>query len=84
MLLALEAEYTVRAVIRKQEQAEKLRSHATIAPYAERLEFTVIPDMTKEGAFDSALSGISAVLHLASPLANEVIILFLEQRLPSL
>ncbi|KAE9970871.1 hypothetical protein EG328_006002 [Venturia inaequalis] len=71
MLLALEAGYKVRAVIRKQGQADKLKTHPKIAPYAANLEFAVISDLTQDGAFDEALLGIDAVLHLASPLANE-------------
>jgi hypothetical protein len=83
MLLALQAGHTIRAVIRKPEQAPKLRLHAKIAPYAGRLEFVVIPDMTKEGCFDGSLTNITSILHLASPLANEVNISPLEQFMTS-
>lgn len=71
MVLALEAGYKVRAVIRKQEQSDKLKTHPKIAPFAANLEFAIISDLTKDGIFDEALTGIDAVLHLASPLANE-------------
>jgi uncharacterized protein YbjT (DUF2867 family) len=83
MLLALQAGHTIRAVIRKPEQADKLRLHAKIAPYAGRLEFVVIPDMTKEGSFDGCLTNVTSILHLASPLANEVNISPLEQCMTS-
>lgn len=71
-MTALRNGYNVRAVIRKAEQAEKLKSHSKIAPYLENLEFVVVPDLTKEGAFDDVLSDVVAILHIASPLAVEV------------
>lgn len=36
------------------------------------VEFAVIPDLGKAGAFDTVLDGISVIIHLASPLAIEV------------
>jgi uncharacterized protein YbjT (DUF2867 family) len=71
-LTALEAGYNVRAVIRRPEQAQELKAYAQIALFAEKLEFAVVHDLTKEGAFDDVLSDVTAVLHLASPLAREV------------
>jgi hypothetical protein len=71
-LTALEAGHAVRAVIRKSEQAQKLKNHVKIAPFAEKLEFVVVPDLTKDGAFDHVLSEVVAILHIASPLAIEV------------
>jgi hypothetical protein len=62
----------VRAVIRKAEQAEKIKAHVTIAPHANKLEFAVVPVLTNDGAFDNVLTDVAAVLHLASPLAIEV------------
>jgi hypothetical protein len=35
------------------------------------VEFVVIPNLGEAGAFDPVLDGISAVIHLASPLAKE-------------
>ena len=37
-----------------------------------QLEFALVPDFLKEGALDEALENITVVVHLASPLANEV------------
>lgn len=68
----MEAGYTVRSVIRRQEQADKLKSHRKIINYASQLEFVVVPDLMAPGAFDDTLAGVEAVLHLASPLAVEV------------
>lgn len=36
------------------------------------VEFVAIPELGKSGAFDPVLDGISAIIHLASPLAKEV------------
>ncbi|KAF1979156.1 putative 3-beta hydroxysteroid dehydrogenase/isomerase [Bimuria novae-zelandiae CBS 107.79] len=71
LLIALEAGHTVRAVIRRAEQAKKLQTHPKIAPYASKVEFAVLPDLTSAGAFDDKLEGVVAVLHIASPLAAE-------------
>jgi uncharacterized protein YbjT (DUF2867 family) len=71
-LTALEAGYNVRAVIRRPKQAQELKAYAQIAPFADKLEFAVVPDLTKEGAFDEVLADVTAILHLASPLAREV------------
>jgi hypothetical protein len=61
----------VRAIIRKPSQAETIGSHAKILPYASHLEFAVVPDLSIDGAFDFILTGVVAILHIASPLAIE-------------
>ena len=61
----------MRSVIRRPEQAEKLKSHPKIAQYASQLEFAVVPDLMTPGAFDDKLENVVAILHLASPLAVE-------------
>jgi uncharacterized protein YbjT (DUF2867 family) len=80
LILALEAGYYVRAVVRKSSQIPKLSSHARIKPHLKNVEFVVIPELAQTEAFDSALEGVSGILHLASPLALEVsyINMFLE------
>jgi uncharacterized protein YbjT (DUF2867 family) len=72
LLTALKDGYTVRAIVRKSEQITKVRSHPQISPFTSNLSFAVVPDMSKEGVFDAALEGVTAVIHLASPLAIEV------------
>jgi uncharacterized protein YbjT (DUF2867 family) len=71
-LVALQAGYTVRAVIRKPEQAEKLRTHGKLAPFAGNLEFAVVADLSKKGVFDDLLTDAVAILHIASPTLPEV------------
>ena len=73
MRTALEQGYRVRAVVRKSGQIKELQAHPNIAPLSgNNLEFVVIPDLAKTGAFDNVLHDITAILHLASPLAIEV------------
>ena len=74
LILALEAGFNVRAVIRKPEQAEKLSSHKRVAPFAQNLEFCIIPDLSVTEAFDAHLQGVTGLLHIASPLAIPVIV----------
>jgi uncharacterized protein YbjT (DUF2867 family) len=72
LILALEAGYYVRAVVRKASQIPKLSNHTRIQSYVKNLEFVVIPDLAQTEAFDPALEGVIGILHLASPLAIEV------------
>ena len=74
LILALEAGFKVRAVIRKPEQAEKLGSHKRVAPFAQNLQFCIIPDLSDTESFDPHLQGVTGLLHLASPLAIEVLV----------
>jgi uncharacterized protein YbjT (DUF2867 family) len=72
LILALEAGYCVRAVVRKASQIPKLSNHARVNLYSKNLEFVVIPDLSQTEAFDPILEGVGGILHLASPLAIEV------------
>jgi len=67
VLVALQAGYNVRAIMRKPEQANKLKSNSKIAHFVDKLEFAVVPDLTKKGVFDDLLSDAIAILHIASP-----------------
>ncbi|KAF8879126.1 hypothetical protein BD779DRAFT_1803440 [Infundibulicybe gibba] len=51
------------------ELLEKGYREAFIA-YGDKLEMVVVEDITKEGAFDEAIQGVSAVEHIASPLIH--------------
>ncbi|EJF64099.1 NAD(P)-binding protein [Dichomitus squalens LYAD-421 SS1] len=61
----LESGFTVRAPVRSEGKASYLKK--IFGAYNDKLEFVVIPDITKEGAFDSATVGVDAVVHIASP-----------------
>ena len=72
LILALDAGFRVRAVLRRAEQALKLQSHPKIVPHTRNLEWSVVPDLTDSGHLISKLTGVTGILHLASPLAIEV------------
>lgn len=72
LILALQAGFRVRAVIRRAEQAKKLQLHAKIAPFIANIDWCIIPDLTDGNLLTSNLTGITGILHLASPLAIEV------------
>ena len=65
----------MRGVIRSQHNAVELPAmNPLVAEAFQRgqLEFALVPDFLKAGALDQALENITVVVHLASPLANEV------------
>ncbi|KAI9762539.1 MAG: hypothetical protein M4579_000342 [Chaenotheca gracillima] len=71
LVKALETGYHVRAAIRSEHAAETLRALPSVKPYLDHLEFTIVPDILKEDAYDKALEGVKYILHLASPLAKD-------------
>ncbi|EIN05348.1 D-lactaldehyde dehydrogenase [Punctularia strigosozonata HHB-11173 SS5] len=62
----LEHGYTVRGTVRSEAKSAHLKK-LFADKYAGKLEFVVVEDITKEGAFDSAVQGVDAVEHTASP-----------------
>lgn len=72
LIEALSRGYSVRAIVRKVEQAELIKRPDSIRPYLARLEVVVVPDLLVEGAFDGILDRASGVVHVASPLAIPV------------
>ncbi|RDX50524.1 NAD dependent epimerase/dehydratase [Lentinus brumalis] len=62
--LLLEHGFTVRGTVRSAEKAIPIRN--VLAAYGDRLEITVVEDMTLPGAFDEAVIGVDAIVHLAS------------------
>ncbi|KAJ7253952.1 D-lactaldehyde dehydrogenase [Mycena rebaudengoi] len=61
----LERGHFVRGTVRSAEKGKHL-THL-FEQYGDRFELVVVPDITKEGAFDQAVKGMSAILHTASP-----------------
>ncbi|KUM55842.1 hypothetical protein ACN42_g11396 [Penicillium freii] len=68
VLQTLEAGYSVHLVVRRPEQADKLRR--IFSKFDEKLSFAVLPDITAPGGFDKALQGVDYVIHVASPIAG--------------
>uniref|UniRef100_L2FKN5 3-beta hydroxysteroid dehydrogenase n=1 Tax=Colletotrichum fructicola (strain Nara gc5) TaxID=1213859 RepID=L2FKN5_COLFN len=64
LLHALRAGHTRPRLIRSRPQILALN-----LPRA-RLNFTIVPDITADGAYDEAIRGVSYVIHSASPLAT--------------
>ncbi|KFY18419.1 hypothetical protein V493_08636 [Pseudogymnoascus sp. VKM F-4281 (FW-2241)] len=70
MYMALAQGYQVRAIVRKEEQIEKLKNHPKVTKAA-NLTFVVVPDLVAKDAFAGIFDSANAILHLASPLAQE-------------
>ncbi|EIN05399.1 D-lactaldehyde dehydrogenase [Punctularia strigosozonata HHB-11173 SS5] len=62
----LEHGYFVRGTVRSEAKAEYLKTLFE-DKYADKYEFVIVDDITKEGAFDTAVQGVDAVEHTASP-----------------
>ncbi|EIN05349.1 NAD(P)-binding protein [Punctularia strigosozonata HHB-11173 SS5] len=58
--------YSVRGTVRSEAKAAHLKA-LFADKYGGKVEFVVVEDITKEGAFDNAVQGIDAVEHTASP-----------------
>jgi nucleoside-diphosphate-sugar epimerase len=65
----LEAGYSVCGTVRSLNSAkallEKLKSYVD----AGKLEFVIVPDITVPGAFDEAVKGVDAIVHMATPVS---------------
>ncbi|KAJ3540759.1 hypothetical protein NMY22_g4166 [Coprinellus aureogranulatus] len=65
----LDRGYTARVVVRSESKNKTLQK--IFEEDANKLEFVVIEDMSKEGAFDEAIAGVDAVAHVATPIPGE-------------
>ncbi|KAJ6571117.1 NAD(P)-binding protein [Mycena capillaripes] len=61
----LEEGYSVRGAVRSADKGTHLKE--VFASYGDKFELVVVPDITKEGAFDEAVKGVDAIEHTASP-----------------
>ncbi|KAL8815708.1 MAG: hypothetical protein Q9223_005187, partial [Gallowayella weberi] len=52
---ALQQGYRVRLAIRRENNGEKIKTASSCQKYAASIDFVVVEDMTKEGAFDEAM-----------------------------
>jgi nucleoside-diphosphate-sugar epimerase len=69
LIEALSKGYNVRAAVRSDAKIAEIKAAKSTQPYLGQLSFTIVPDITKDGAFDEAVQGVDYVVHLASPLA---------------
>ncbi|KAI6044390.1 D-lactaldehyde dehydrogenase [Pisolithus marmoratus] len=61
----LEHGYSVRGTVCSARQGEHAKKY--FANYGGKLEIVIIKDITREGAFDEAVQGVDAIIHIASP-----------------
>ncbi|PYH68913.1 putative 3-beta hydroxysteroid dehydrogenase/isomerase [Aspergillus vadensis CBS 113365] len=64
----LQAGYSLRISVRKEEQIPKLK--AVLSEYEDRIEFVITPDITQPSSFAGKLDGAKYVLHVASPMPH--------------
>ncbi|PPQ91972.1 LOW QUALITY PROTEIN: hypothetical protein CVT25_004547 [Psilocybe cyanescens] len=64
----LEEGYTIRGAVRSKEKGEYLRNY--FERWREKVEWTVVPDISKDSAFYEAVKGVDAIIHTASPLPS--------------
>lgn len=69
LVLALEAGHTVRYTVRSEEKANIVTANTAVVKLApgDRLFPVIIPDFTVDGIFDSAIQGVTHVIHAGSP-----------------
>ncbi|KAH7019318.1 hypothetical protein EDB80DRAFT_700458 [Ilyonectria destructans] len=65
--LFLKAGYAVRGTVRSKASANVLVE--ALSQYRDNLEIVEVPDIVAPGAFDTAVKGIHAIAHLASPVS---------------
>ncbi|KAI0766552.1 NAD-P-binding protein [Irpex lacteus] len=61
----LESGYAVRGTVRSADKADHLKR--LYSSFGDRFEYAVVPEITEHGAFDEAVQGVDAVIHLAAP-----------------
>lgn len=70
---ALRTGLTVRVAVRSQAKASRLLSRLALkitSKQRQRLSFTIVPDITVDGAYDNAMDDVTHVIHCASPLVT--------------
>ncbi|ETS73471.1 hypothetical protein PFICI_14417 [Pestalotiopsis fici W106-1] len=65
----LDAGYSVRGTVRSSSAAESLLEALPDAVSNGRLKIDQVPDITAPGAFDKAVRGVTAIVHLATPVS---------------
>lgn len=58
--------YSARAAARSLAKTKYLGKLFSSAVAENKLEFTIVPNFTEDGAFDEAVKGVDAILHIAS------------------
>ena len=68
-LYFLERGWSVRGSVRSQDKVDKVKKHFLFGPYVAsgKLELLVIPDLSDKSSLKTLLSGVTAVVHVATP-----------------
>ncbi|KAF5354028.1 hypothetical protein D9756_007188 [Leucocoprinus leucothites] len=67
----LEQGYFVRGTVRSEAKATPIREHFKEYHESGKFEVVVIPDSTQEGAYDTFVQDLDAIIHTASPVHDE-------------
>ncbi|KKY39422.1 putative nad dependent epimerase dehydratase [Diaporthe ampelina] len=73
LVYALRTGLNVRVAVRSEAKASRLMSRLSFkitSKQRQRLTFTIVPDITAEGAYDNAMDDVTHVIHVASPLVT--------------
>lgn len=69
VLVALcEAGYNVHAVVRRQDAIDKTSAHPSIKRFSDKIQWSIIPDISKPDAFLEVVKGCRHIVHVASPI----------------
>lgn len=66
----VKAGYRARAAVRNEGGVAKIKAAKSIQPYLDQVEFVLVPDIIKAGAYNEAVAGVDYIIHLASPTTN--------------
>jgi nucleoside-diphosphate-sugar epimerase len=75
LTVAIKEKHRIRAVVRREQDILELQRKSPVITSAlaqGQLEFALVPELLSNDAVFNVLDGITAVIHLASPLAVEV------------
>ncbi|KZO94396.1 NAD(P)-binding protein [Calocera viscosa TUFC12733] len=67
----LEQGYSVRGTVRSASKGEWIK--IKFSSFGTKFDYSIVEDITKEGAFDDAIKGVDAVLHTASPVPDNFV-----------
>lgn len=67
ILILLDRGYQVVGALRSSEKAEAWRQLYPQHSGKDQIEFSIVPDMQQDGAYDDAVQGVDVVFHTASP-----------------
>uniref|UniRef100_A0A8H7Y8V9 NAD-dependent epimerase/dehydratase domain-containing protein n=1 Tax=Psilocybe cubensis TaxID=181762 RepID=A0A8H7Y8V9_PSICU len=67
----LERGYAVRGTVRADAKAKFVKDYFASLGYGDRIEFAIIEDISKSGAFDEVVKDVDGIAHMASPVHSQ-------------